>query len=137
MKRLVWLAAAATAVLVLVSLTQKHQAQQPAAPISGRTTWAPPPEAVARTYLIALLVGDLREAQAVSSPLLAQQLASAPPSVHSREPIPPRIELLILNRQATTVDLAAELSWPDGRLAAMRLQLAVIDGAWKVMGVQP
>ena len=95
------------------------------------------PEDVARIYLSALLSGDLANAEAVSSPLLAQQLASAPPSVPSLEPIPPHIDFLALDRQRTTVDLAAELNWPDGRLAAMRVQLAAIDGTWKVTGVQP
>ena len=137
MKRLVRLAAVATAVLVLISLTQIHQVPRPTAFVSTQTGLGQTPEDVARMYLSALLSGDFANAEAVSSPLLTQQLASAPPSVHSLEPIPPRIDLLTLDRQSTTVDLAAELSWPDGRLAAMRIQLAVTDGAWKVIGVQP
>lgn len=137
MKRLVRLAAVATAVLVLISLTHKHQGPRATAPVSTQTGLEQTPEDVARMYLSALLSGDLANAEAVSSPLLSQQLASAPPNVHSLEPIPPRIDLLTLDRQSTTVDLAAELSWPDGRLAAMRIQLAAIDGTWKVTGVQP
>ena len=137
MNRLVRLAAVATAVLVLISLTHKNQVPRSTAPASTQTVLEQTPEDVARAYLSALLSGDLGNAEAVSSPLLTQRLASAPPSVHSLDPIPPRIELLTLDRQSSTVDLAAELSWPDGRLAAMRIQLAVIYGAWKVIGVQP
>jgi hypothetical protein len=136
MKRLVAITVAATIVLLLVSLTQgKAPARRdPSAPLSAPAT--ADAVDVARTYITALMGGDVKAAQAHSTLLLATQLASQPPHPGSFDQ-QPRVDLLTLSKAATSLDLAAELQWPDGRIAAFRVQLELHDGHWVVAGVQP
>ncbi len=136
MKRLVTLTAAAAVVLLLVSLTHHHRrgSGSPIAP--ARPTFAADAAEVARRYLTALLTGDLAAAEAHSTPLLAAQLAAQPPQPRTVDR-PSRIDLLTLGQQPGSTDLAAELHWPDGRIAALRVQLDSLNGEWLVAGVQP
>jgi hypothetical protein len=136
MKRFVTLTAAATAVVLLVSLTHHHRRgpNSTAATSSPAVTTEAP--AVARHYLTGLLTGDLVAAEANSTPLLARQLAAQPPQLHTVDG-PSRIDLLTLDERPGSTELAAELHWPDGRIAALRVQLVLLDGRWLVAGVQP
>lgn len=136
MKRLITITVAATVVLLLVSLTHGHgQARHGAAAAVGSTATSEPAD-VARTYLAALLTGNLSTAQTNSTPLLATQLTSQPPRPGSFDQVPV-FDLLTLDQTTTSTDLAVELHWPDGRIAALRVQLALLDGRWLVAGVQP
>lgn len=136
MKRLVAITVAATVVLLIASLTSgrtpaRHRA--PAAALKPSATSVP--DDVTRTYLTALLTGDLITAEANSTQLLAKQLASQPPRPGSFDDVPVFV-VLTLNRAATSTDLAVELHWPEGRIAALRIQLHLHDGRWLVAGVQ-
>jgi hypothetical protein len=135
-KRLVTLTAAAAVVLFLVSLTYRHTPgrQSTTAPVSPAA--ASDATEVARSYLTALLTADLATAEAQSTPLLATHLAAQPPQPTAADE-PPRIDLSTLDQGPGWADLAAELHWPDGRLAALRVQLDLLDGRWLVAGVRP
>jgi hypothetical protein len=137
MKRLITITVAATVVLLIVSLTHGHTHAGHSAPAAGlQPTASWEPRDVARTYLTALLTGDLNTAETNSTQLLARQLASQPPRPSSLDEVPV-FDLLTLDRAATFTDLAVEMHWPDGRIAALRIQLGLIDGRWLVAGVQP
>lgn len=136
MKRLIMITAAATVVLLIVSLTHgrapvRHVTASPTNPAAITD-----PADVARTYLTALLTGDLRVAEANSTPLLATELASHPPHLASLDAVP-LLNLLMLERTATSTDIAVEMHWADGRVAALRVQLGLLDGRWLVAGIQP
>jgi hypothetical protein len=136
MRRLVTLTATATVVLLLVNLTG-HRGRPPGITgVPASPTVVAGAAAVASDYLTALLTGDLAAAEAVSTPLLAAQLAAQPPQPGTVDR-PSRIDLLTLDERPGSTDLAAELRWPDGRIAAMRVQLVLLDGGWLVAGVQP
>ena len=135
MKRLITFTVAATIVLLLVSLTHRTPARRGAtAPVSPATT--SDAVGVARSYLTSLLNGDLSTAQANSTPLLATQLAGQPPRPGTFDEVP-ALSLLTLDQEATSTDLAVEMHWPDGRIAALRVQLTLRNGRWLVAGVQP
>lgn len=136
MKRYLILTVASVAVLLLVSLTHRHRRgpDSTAAPASPAVTTEAP--AVARHYLTGLLTGDLAAAEANSTPLLATQLAAQPPQLHTVDG-PSRIDLLTLDERPGSTELAAELHWTDGRIAALRVQLDLLNGRWLVSGVQP
>lgn len=135
MKRLITLTAAAAAVLLLISLTHHgRRANSPTVASNPKATSAATD--VARDYLTALLSGDLATAEARSTALLATQLGAHPPRPGTVD-APARIDLLTLDEQPGFTDLAAELHWTDGRIAALRIQLALLDGRWLVTGVQP
>lgn len=136
MKRLIAVTVAATVVLLLVSLTHGHAPARHGAEATASPTVTSDPVDVARTYLTALLTGDLSTAEANGTPLLASQLAGQPPRPNSVDEVPV-LDLLTLDHEATSMDLAAELRWPDGRIAALRVQLARLEGRWLVAGVQP
>ncbi len=136
MKRLLTITVAATIVLLLVSLTHgrtpvRHGAAAPVIPAATSDAVG-----VARSYLTSLLRGDLSTAEANSTPLLATQLAGQPPRLGSFDEVP-ALSLLTLDQDATSTDLAVEMHWPDGRIAALRVQLTLRNGRWLVAGVQP
>jgi hypothetical protein len=136
MRHLVTLTATATVVLLLVNLTD-HRGRPPGSTgVPASATVVAGAAAVASHYLTALLTGDLAAAEAVSTPLLAAQLAAQSPQSGTVDR-PSRIDLLTLDERPGSTDLAAELRWPGGRIAAMRVQLVLLDGGWLVAGVQP
>jgi hypothetical protein len=136
MKRLITITVAATVVLLLLSLNHgRTPARHDTATRLNPTPMTEPAD-VARTHLTALLTADPSTAQANSTPLLARQLASQPPRPGSLDEVPV-FDLLTLDRTDTSTDLAVQMRWPDGRIAAVRVQLAVVDGRWLVAGVQP
>jgi hypothetical protein len=137
MKRFITITVAATVVLLIVSLTHGHTHAGHGAPTAGlQPTASSEPRDVARTYLTALLTGDLNTAEANSTQLLARQLANQPPRPSSLDEVPV-FDLLTLDQAATFTDLAVEMHWSHGRIAALRIQLGLIDGRWLVAGVQP
>ena len=136
MKRLITITVAATIVLLLVSLTHGHAPSRPSAAAAVDPTATSEPADVARTYLTSLLTGDLSTAEVNSTPLLATQLAKQPPRPGSFDEVP-TLSLLTLDQEATSTDLAVEMHWPVGRIAALRVQLTLLNGRWVVAGVQP
>lgn len=136
MKRLITITVAATIVLLLVSLTHGHAPSRHIAAAAASSAATSEPADVARTYLTALLTGDLSTAEANSTPLLAKQLAGQPPRLGSFDEVP-TLSLLTLDQQATWTDLAVEMHWPDGRIAALRVQLTLLNGRWLFARVQP
>lgn len=136
MKRLITITVAATVVLLIVSLTHgRAPVRHVTASLTNPAAITEPAD-VARTYLTALLTGNLKVAEAHSTPLLATQLASQPPHLASHDDVP-LFNLFMLDRTATSTDLAVQMHWPEGRIAALRVQLTLLDGRWLVAGVQP
>jgi hypothetical protein len=123
-------------VLLLVSLTHGHTPTRHSAAAPATPTATSEPADVARTYLTALLTGDLSTAESNSTPLLATQLAGQPPRPGSSDEVP-ALNLLALDQEPTSRDIAVELHWQDGRIAALRVQLDLRNGHWLVAGVQP
>lgn len=123
------------AVLLLLAHSCHHQPAPttPAVQPSIAANISPPQ--TARRFLMAILAGDLDTAETVSSPLLAQHLTSEPISSAVTTAAPSAIELTPLSQDAHNADVAVELRWADGNLAALRLRLVLVEDRWLVAEV--
>lgn len=136
MKRLILAIGAAACLLLLVSLTRTHAPAHHRAN-TPQTTWVQPdPSTVAHDYLTALIAGDIRSAEVLSTPLLARQLTAEPLGPAAGRLQPASMDLYVLDQTRSTTDIAVELHWANGRLAALRIQLVRQEDGWLVAAVQ-
>lgn len=119
------------AALLLITSGCHHQPASRTAPPAQAASVAPiPPLQTAHQFLTAILSGDLDTAKAVSSPLLTQHLTSGP--ANRTTAAPSALDLLLLSQDARDADVAVELHWPNGNVAALRLRLVRSGDRWLV-----
>ena len=136
MKRLLLLTTATALILTFVQLAHDHRAAAPPPPTPRATTGnGDPATTVTRVFLHAMLAGDLPTAAALSTPVLAGRLTTQPPETGRSVDPPAAIETTLLAQQLGSADVAVELHWPGGRIAAVRLRLTQVNGRWLIAEV--
>lgn len=136
MKRLPLLTTTAALILTLVQLAHHHRGAAPPPPTPRATTGnGKPATTVTREFLHAMLAGDLPAATALSTPLLAGRLTTERPETGRSVDPPAAIETTLLAQQLGSADVAVELHWPGGRIAAVRLRLTQVNGRWLIAEV--
>lgn len=137
MKRLLRLTAACAAALVVVALLRHHSSPGTSPQVDAKAAVLQEPTEAARNYVTALLANDLATAVTWSTPLLVARLADSPAVLRGQPASRVSIDLLLLDSDDRSADVAVELHGSDGRIAALRVELVLTAQGWRVAGVQP
>lgn len=137
MRRLLRLTVACAAVLVVMALLRHHSSPRTSPRVDAKAAVLQEPTEAARNYVTALLANDLATAITWSTPLLAARLADSPSVPRGHATTPVSLELLLLDSDDRSADIAVELHGSEGQIAALRVELVLTAQGWRVAGVQP
>lgn len=120
-----------------VSVSTRSCASSSRSSVDAKAAVLQEPTEAARNYVTALLANDLATAVTWSAPLLAARLADSPAVPRGQYASPVSIDLLLLDSDDRSADVAVELHGSEGRIAALRVELVLTAKGWRVAGVQP